>query len=197
MAAGDLCTLEQVKAVEGLASAEQDARIAVFIGLASKRVAQYMAPDKFTKDVAATVRFFQGDLIDGELLTDPIAETPTQIRVLDATGTVVASMVIPDDIVTLPRNRDAATEPITALRFRPSAPSVSGYEIEITAKFGWPAVPGDVVNATIETVRDYLRWNQSTKTQDRIQAGAGGFVDRDLTDKAKQMLHELRGYRVA
>lgn len=191
-----LCTLADVKTGAEIASGntQHDATIQEYISDVTDLINQYCAPTKFTVDGAASTRYFTGELVDGELLIDDLSAAPTEIVYLDTAGATAATLTLPDDIVLLPRNR-GATDPITGIAFRPSAPSPEGYEVAITGLWGWPVVPARVKAAAVETIRDWLRWNQPTQTQDTIGRPAG-FLGRDLPPRAKEELKRIRGVRV-
>lgn len=196
MARGPLITLQEFKTAAKIHGDEQDERIETFITQVSDLAHDYCAPHEFLPDPAATPRVFlvADGLTEDDWFYLPVAAMSAPPATVEALASDDTNLGPVSNFVTLPRNR-RDDEPITALRFT-TAPA--GAEVQVTAKWGWPAPPPRVKGAIVEAVRDWLRWTQALNTQDRTSQGSGnsGFVDRQLPSKTRTTLKAIRGYRL-
>lgn len=156
-------------------------------------------------DVSATDRYFDAeDSYDPrrrELWVWDLSAAPTEVQILDSAGDSAATLTISDDLVVLPRNR-RSWEPVERIRLRPSVVSPTpGQEIRVRGLWGWPAVPEDVRDACVVTVRSWLRqapvgggYDEFGEGRPMAPAPAGGWM---LPMAAKQRLRPYRRMGIA
>lgn len=201
MATGDLTTVAAVKAQLETSATSADAVIADLVTAASAAIRtwtsrEFAGPDDETRsfDVdgyAARSRF--------GLRIGDLRSAPTEVTFLDRTG--VGTLDPLTDLEYLPLVRRLGVDPITNLRTSGAAPFGFGSGVlQVRGDWGWPAVPEDVEQAAIVTVRSWLRqdsnrWANMYEGDDgRIIAPTpeGGFM---LPVAARQLLanYRLRG----
>jgi hypothetical protein len=112
-------------------------------------------------DATASDRYFEAtDAWDPgrrELWVWDLSTTPTEVEILDSDGSTLSTLTVATDLLLYPRNR-RPWEPVERIRLRPSATApVPGNEVRVRGIWGWPAVPEDIVDAVVDTVRSRLR----------------------------------------
>lgn len=136
------CTLDELREALRLDDVDDDLMLQTAISAASARIDAHCGRT-FTQDATATARTF--DVVDTRLLlVDDISTT---------SGLLVGGSPYSPNFTPDPLNAIAKGEPITALRAVPGALRVPGrrYEvtIDVTARWGWPAVPVAIKQASI------------------------------------------------
>jgi hypothetical protein len=193
--ADEYCTPAQVKGAHGVNPSDPsfDVVIPDFIQRASRAIDTW-CDRRFGKDAGASSRLFDVGGHSRQVPIGDLSAAPTAVTVLDESGATVSTLVVASDLVMLPLVR-REDEPITMLRFRPSAAGslTAGAQISVTGVWGFPQVPLDVVEATIETVREWLRFTQGvTVLAPPVDDGEGLGRSRSLPMKARNL---LAGYR--
>ena len=85
-----------------------------------------------------------------------MAATPTQVQIIDMNWTTVLETVAAGDILSLPLNRQP-WQPITHLRFQMDVTSLAeGMRVAVTGTWGFPAVPGNIRQATLDAVASVM-----------------------------------------
>ncbi|HEU4422062.1 MAG TPA: head-tail connector protein [Pilimelia sp.] len=166
-------SLTLLKASMKITAADRDELLTQALTAASRMVDSYTGRpvDGFTAAGSATARTFNpvGRITpDGWLLVDDIGSTTDLVVETGTTGAWTAIT----DYETGPDNAIAYGRPITSLA-RPTIgwPLVGAERVRITARWGWPSVPDQVVQATlIQALRLYRR-----KDSPEGVAGAGDF----------------------
>lgn len=158
MAQGDLTTLAAVKLQLETTVTDDDALLSDLITRASAAIKVHVGRE-FVGPAAAETRVIAvGERWDPEygLRVGDLRATPTAIDVLDADGALLGALTPGTHVTYLPLGRSASA-PITRLRLRSTATvaPVADGAVRITALWGWPAVPVDVEQACIWTVRDW------------------------------------------
>lgn len=146
----EYATLEQLKANLGITDDDDDPILERVLTAASRAVDNYCRR-RFWRDPAPVARYFDVSSCS-KLRVDDIADaTVTVATDADGDGTYETAWA-GSDFALLPRNAAADGEPWTHLgRAANSAlsfPRGAG-RVQVTATFGWPAVPPAVVEATL------------------------------------------------
>lgn len=201
--AGDLTSVDAVKASMETTSDATDALIQSTITSASRAIAEwsgreFVATGSETRRVE--VRAYQERTADARSIygipIGDMATAPTAVVARDAEDVVITTYDVANDLVYLPLYRDA-WEPITHIRLRPTAAELmASYVLAITGRFGFPQIPPDVAQACIVTVRSWLRrdssaWADIGADDPRMVSPAppGGWM---LPTAAKQLLRSYR-----
>lgn len=158
--AGLLCTVADVRSYLDLPPGDRgaDALIEQLIGRATRSISSYANREFVVEGSNPKTRTFEvGPWARGRIVpVGDMAAMPDEVRILDAAGDLVADV----DVAALqgyPLNRES-WQPITRLRFRPAAPTLSPeHQLEVEGDFGFPAVPADVAHATVVTVGIWVR----------------------------------------
>ena len=152
------CTAAQVKAQVGIPAADttDDTRVELAINAASRGVDGYTGR-RFWQDGSAIAReFYADDPMFAQV--DDISTTSGLIVKVDTNvdGTFATTLTISTHFVLTPRNAAARVPvwPYTGIQlttgsiaYLPSA-TWGRATLQVTAKFGWPAIPDDVTLAT-------------------------------------------------
>lgn len=185
MATQDLCTLADVKAMDpGLVNvgAGMDGVVAELITDASAALMAWSGRRYAPADAVASVRLVEAT---GTVLvrTPDMVAAPTMVRLLDVDQVTVvdASPVW----VPLPVERAPGDDPVTMLRFLGVAPSGV---VEVTARWGWPAVPARARRACVVTVMQWLRDQRALTRQSPDQFEPGAPPQRALPIAAMDLL---------
>lgn len=143
------------RARAGVLTGVDDATLAVQLDAVSEYLDQRLGRS-FGLDAQATPRYFAGS--GSVLWIDDCGAAPTAIEA-DLDGDGVYELAIPSTAVFLePANALARGWPVTRLVLRsgngvlaawPKAPQ----SVRVTARWGWPAVPGPIREATVVIVR--------------------------------------------
>lgn len=195
-----LCSVDDVRAFLQKPGADtaQDDIISVLIARASRAIMGYTGRDFVAEGTNPATRTFDVGVYSSMLATVgvPIGDmktTPTAVTILNADDDLLATITVADDLVLLPRNRPP-WQPITHLRFRPSATAPSdGDVLSVTGTWGWPQIPEDVSQACIVTVGIWMRREiQAFTTTFNLDEGR---LERPqaLPSAAIEMLRRYRG----
>lgn len=146
----EYATLAELKAARHITDTTHDSALESALTRASRAIDSKTGrdPDGFTLAASASARVFNpcGRLVDDLLLVDEIGDT---------TGLVVEVGSDDDgwdattDYETSPDNAIARGRPVTGLRHKTSWPLASTTRVRVTAKWGWPAVPDEIAQATL------------------------------------------------
>lgn len=178
---------------------DQDTAIANALAAASPLIHEWCGREFVALGTNPVARLFEinGYASTREIPIGDLSAAPTAVSTIDANGDTVATLTVADDIVALPLVRKP-WQPITALRIRPSAASLSSsYLLSVTGTWGFPAIPEDVKQACIVTVGIWIRRD--------VQAFASTFnldenrVERPraLPSAARDMLMRYRRIAIA
>lgn len=198
MADVDLTTLTAVRAFMQTPAADtgQDDLVQAEITRASLACMRYLDRRVRPLDTVDTVRLFRvgGAYRSREIRVKDLSAAPTTLRLLDEDAATVVATLAPADRVLLPLDRQA-TDPIEAIRLLPSAGTVApDYYLEVTGKWGWPAVPADVEEACILTVVGRMRANvQSFATAVNLPDADALGRPEGIPQSARRLLDYYRG----
>lgn len=151
-------TLDQVKQAKAITDTIDDSVLSIAIGAASRQI-----------DGVCGRRFWQdGDVVTREYFPDgPVVcftddiSTTTDLVVkvdLDLDGVFETTLVLNTDFMVEPRNAafETPAQPYTELSIVPIGsqqffpmPRYGRASVQVTAKFGWPAIPDDITQACI------------------------------------------------
>lgn len=204
MADVDLTTKAAVKVALDTSVTSSDTLIDVLVTRASETVMTWTGRRIRPLDGSATDRYFEAgdahsyDRANRRLWVHDLSAAPTQVEILDSAGASYATLVVADDLVLLPRNRET-WRPVESLRLRPTASAPApGQEVRVRGIWGWPAIPGDVEMAVILTVKSWLRQPPADLGGfDEFSGARGGFTPTPaggwmLPTAAKQLLRPYR-----
>jgi hypothetical protein len=173
----DLTTKEAVKLQMGLTSSGQDALIDALITPASVAVARWAGREFALAPAPETRSFEVSDPRDRpdrriRVRVGDLSDVPTIVSIFDRSGTAVGSPLI-SDVLLFPTLRRAG-ETIRSIEVAGGYWYGNGYRLDVTGTWGFPEVPPDVEQATIVTVRSWMR-------RDSSPMGAGSSGIRDVT----------------
>lgn len=158
-----LCTLEQAKSALNINDAADNVLIELAVGAASRSIEHYLGAHFFV-DTTATVREFVANDHLTVTITEGISTTSGLTVKTDSAGdgTFETTLVLNTDFVVRPTNAAVwyPKRPYTQIvRLTGSFPFPSNGEpgVEVTAKFGWPAIPDDVTLACILLAKDLVK----------------------------------------
>lgn len=152
-----LCSVESLKSRFGIGDTADDFELQGAVRAASRRIESYCGRERFWRDPAVTTRTFQAD-------NSRSCRVPVGIST--ATGLIVKIDEAGDGTfgTTLTVNTDFILRPTDALSKSPAWPHTEVWladnysfpvlcngrdGVQITARFGWPAVPDDVREAAL------------------------------------------------
>ena len=145
----EYCSVDELRAALRLDDYEDDVMLGTAIGAASARIDSYCGRT-FGQAAQASARSF--DVKDATfLLVDDISTT---------SGLLVAGVGYTGRFTPDPLNALALGHPVTALRANPGALQ-EGTTVEVTARWGWPAVPVAIKQATIILAGRYSKRGDS------------------------------------
>lgn len=161
-------TLEQFKSYLTIGDTVDDDELYIALNAAQAWISSNVRV--FDKADTATARQFNVCTNDGLLLVDDISSlTDLAVGSSNGDGTFTA---VTSGWTTAPLSALTRTpaRPITGIQFTPYAPYIGPYGIQVTARWGWPAVPSEVTEATL------LLASRLFKRKDSPQ-GVAGFGD--------------------
>lgn len=150
------CTLEQIKTELGLDDELDSTLLELSVAAASRQI-DGQCGRRFWQDATAVTRTYDADS-SGLVEVDDISTTVGLIVKVDydGTGGYATTLTVGTDYLVAPVNAAAAApvRPYTELQmvgtsnaYFPTGWSRPG--VQVTAKFGWPAVPDDITKACI------------------------------------------------
>lgn len=152
-------TLADVKSVSGMSStdATRDDLLNYAINAATKLIDNETGR-KFTLDTSATARTFTPNAFEDVLILDDIGSTTGLVVETGSFGSTTWDTLASTDYEVSPVNAIAKGKPITGL-YRPTGWGYSPYvRVRVTAKWGWPSIPDEVVQAClIQALRLFKR----------------------------------------
>lgn len=177
-------TLDAVKDELGRSDVANDARIEAAINSASRQIDDFTGR-RFWQDTNVVAREFYADdyseLISGVEQPFDISTTTGLIVKLDTadTGTFGTTLTINTHFVLTPPNAADDGEPFTGIRLVDSLYSFpmssSGRPgVQITAKFGWAAIPDPVVQACL--IQSVLLYKATDAAMGGLSFGDGAFL---------------------
>ena len=195
--ASDYCDRSALAAAVGLRDSDDDPLLDAAITAASRQIDDYCGRS-FWQDTAVVAREFYAtpcevDLLDVEGVAREISTTTGLIVKTDndGDGTFETTLTIGTDFVLLPRNAAADGEGFhTVVASGATFPrgSLARPGVQITAKFGWPAVPDSVERACIAQASQIYKSKDlvlgSTSTVD----GASLYAPSKLSGFAQALL---------
>lgn len=178
---------------------DQDTAIANALAAASQLIHEHTGREIVCVGTNPVARLIEigGYACTRDIPVGDLASAPTAVSTIDAYGDTVETLTVADDIVALPLVRKP-WQPITDLRIRPSAASLSEtYLMSVTGTWGFPVIPSFVRQACVVTVGIWMRRD--------IQAFAATFnldenrVERPraLPSAAKDLLLPIRRLGIA
>jgi hypothetical protein len=191
----DLATLKGNLGID-LSDTTRDTQLTLRLASASRAIDKFTGRRRggFSKDSAATARVYQpGHRLlgtrDGELfMVDEIADTAGLVVETGTTASYTA--VAATEFEALPENAIADSEPITAF-LRLSWGLGYTLRMRVTAKWGWPAVPDEVHEATL--LQASRLWNRKGSPQGVINSAEwGGVRVARLDPDVKEMIQHLK-----
>jgi hypothetical protein len=192
--ADEYCTVAQVKGAHGIPASDPsfDVVIEDLIPRASRAIDTW-CDRRFGKEPAGATRLFDVRGHSRQVPIGDLSAAPTSVAVMDENGTTVSTPTVATDLEMLPLVR-REDEPITMIRFRPSAAAAlgPGAQLAVTGVWGFPQVPLDVADAAIEAVREWLRFTQGVTTVSPLYDDDGVRPSRALPLKARHLLATYR-----
>ncbi len=178
-------TLADFKTAVTISDSVDDTDIESAIEAASRQI-DALANRKFWQDSSVVARTYW-PCSSREVWVDDISTTTGLIVKVDndGNGTFETTLTIDVDFILLPTNAAAEypVRPYECIRLLTTG-SLSIFpltttgrpSVQVTAKFGWPAVPDAVERATISQARNV--WKAVDAANDTIQVSAEGFAFR-------------------
>ncbi len=151
--ANEYATAEELKQAARIEDTVDDDTIALALGAASRMIDNF-CHRRFWLDTTATVRYFDGGRRCGSIYVDDIGSLTDLAVAVDQAGgdTYADAWTVATHFRLLPRNAAADGHPWTQIETvtggGESFPAYAG-SVRVTARFGWPAVPDEVKQATL------------------------------------------------
>ena len=152
---------------------------------------------RFFADNADKTRYYTPD-DNYALKVDPLSASPTSVSI-DRTGTRSYTALTEDtDFELWPFNAALDGNPYTEIRI---ISALSGYTfplttkgVKVVAKFGYPAIPKDVHNATLEIAQSANASRSGQPNAGKISVTAGGVVIRpeEVPAMAQRVIQHYR-----
>lgn len=151
------CSLPDLKSVGRVESADDDPFLETCISAASRTIDRWCGRSHgFWQDSTVQTRDYTPD-DSGSVYTDDISTATGLIVKTDTAidGTFATTLTITTDFLLYPRNADKETpvRPWSLIRVASGSsqtfPVAARPTVQVTAKFGWPAVPDEVKLAAI------------------------------------------------
>ena len=194
MATTQYATLSDVKAWLGITTTDQDDNLNQVIPVASRMI-----------DRHCRRRFWIDDLVSDRVFTAEFADLLTVPDIATDTGIVVKTDTTNDGsydqtwtensrttwgyrlepVNAQAETEDIADEPYTSIVVLAGSFPSGKYAVQVTAKYGWPAVPEDIETATVMLAARI--W----KRKDAILGVAGG-PEVGITELAKRMDPDIK-----
>lgn len=160
----DYCTTAELKAWIGLSESTYDTLAALCVTAASRDVDTYCNRQFGVLSSGQARRYVcGGDCINGRMalgVDDLMTTTDLAVVTLDAEGQPDQTLTVNTDFLLWPYNADENSRPWTYLALTASSPAsfYPGLEVQVTARWGWTAVPDTVKQATlIDAARIFSR----------------------------------------
>jgi hypothetical protein len=155
--AGLYCTVEALKSRLVIENTADDHELTRAVRAASRLVDSYCGrrPRAFSRDTAVTTRTFPASSSREVFITEGISTATGLIVKTDeaATGAFATTLTVDTDFLLRPSNALADGWPYTEIWLADNYafPILSNgrHGVQITARFGWPAVPDDVSEAAL------------------------------------------------
>jgi len=187
-AAGLYCTVEALKSRLGITATSDDHELTRAVRAASRLADSYCGrrPNAFGRDTAVTVRTFPACSTRTVQVTEGIS---TLIGLVvktdeDGDGTFERTLAITTDFLARPENALADGLPVTELWLADnySFPVLSNgrHGVQVTARFGWPAIPDDVSEAALLLAQKLFKRKETS-------TGVVGFDGQGITVRVRQL----------
>ena len=189
----------QYRAVVGMTDTGQDADILTDLTAVSRYIEGKLRRF-FNKDAAAVSRVY----IPGEntiaIWVDDLAAAPTAIKLDTGRDGLFATTLTATDYELLPFNaiREPEPRPYTSISMTPWGKYSSfneGERVQVTATFGWPAVPPAVQRATIHLTA-ILRLESPRATRRISELAETIETSQDAQFIVKQLVEQYKIWRV-
>jgi len=178
------CNLMQLKADLQIRDAADDSRLEIAISAASRQIDGHCG-QRFWQDASVVAREFYAEDVNIVRVPEGISTTTGLIVKIDTNddGTFATTLTISTEFLLWPVNAadEVPVQPFRAVRlvdgdyyFPMSASGRPG--CQITAKFGWPAVPSDVTKACL--IQAAQLFKASDAVFGGVQLGLDGGVFR-------------------
>lgn len=196
-----LCSLAEVKAADpaglGNVGGDLDDVIEQYITDASEAIIRWTGRRYAPFDAAPSARVFDLAKVgrDGVVWVTDLGANPTLIRLLDEDATTVVQTVAASGYRVEPLVREQG-EPITRIRLLDQARPAGGL-LEVTGRWGWPAVPRRAARACVVTVVSWLRDARALTPQSPEQFEPGSPPMRMLPMAARDLVMMDRRMGVA
>ncbi|MEV1049666.1 phage head-tail connector protein [Streptomyces sp. NPDC049887] len=192
--ANEYATISSLKVALNMSDTTRDDLLTAALAAASRQIDQNCGR-RFYLDAAVSERTYNPEFrtvehTTGELLiVDDIGSTTGLVV---ETGSVGGTYTAITDYETWPENASAQGLPITGLvRYSGTWGTRGTARVQVTAKWGWPAVPDEIVQATIlQALRLYKRKDSPEGVLGSADWGAVrvGRVDPDVYELCKRFM---------
>jgi hypothetical protein len=148
------CDLDELKSELGITDTDDDTKLTRAIAAASRQIDQYCGR-RFWQDPDPVARRFRPDSA-GVVYVDDISTSDDLIVAVDdsATGVYGTTLTVDSDFFLEPFNASSSipVRPYEEIHIGDTSqayfPSFRNASVQITARWGWPAVPDDICKAT-------------------------------------------------
>ena len=195
----DYCTAAELEAELGISDSLDGTQTALAVSAASSQIESYCGR-RFWQDSTVVVREFYPespvcvDLLDQGGVATEISTTTGLIVKVDGAGdgTFSTTWTISTDFILLPRNAVADESGFHEIRAVNTAafPNLSNGRaaVQVTAKFGWPAVPVDVKKACLVQAAQLFKSKDAVFGAMALGDSGALFVKAALNPTAKALL---------
>ena len=192
-------TVSQYRSVVGKTDTAQDGDIQTDLAAISRYLDGKMGRF-FTRDVNAVARIYVPEDSGPTLWVDDLSAAPTSIRVDSESDGQYATTLTTADYELLPLNANKGSEPRPYTRIRVTpwgdySEFVEGVRVEVTARYGWPAVPDAIHRATIHMTA-ILRLETPRATRRIAELGDIMEASPDAMSIVRQLTDQYKIWRV-
>jgi hypothetical protein len=176
--------LQSVLAEIGITNANSDARIEAAINAASRQIDDYTGRRFWQDSTVQTREFYADDYRELMSAADQVLDISTATGLIvkidtNDDGTFGTTLTVGAHFVLLPTNAADDSEPFTGIRMVDSIYNFPRYTsgrpgVQVTAKFGWAAVPDPVAQACL--VQSVLLFKATDAAMGGLSFGDGAFM---------------------
>ena len=192
-------TPAEYRRVIGMTDAGLDADISVDLMAVSRYLDGEMRRF-FSRDAASVIRVYAPQYDTKALTVDDMSAAPSQVRVDTAGDGTFATMLPVAAYELLPRNAVMSPEPapFTQIALVPwgTLPTFrAGQRVEVTARWGWPAVPEAIRRATIH-ITAILRLETPRATKRIAELGDTIETSHQAQNIVRQLINQYKVWLV-
>lgn len=197
----DYATTAQLASELGIHDSDDNTELALAISAASRQIDGWLGRRIYQDTSVATREFYAASSICVDLLEQPDEGPSTEISTTtglivkiddDGDGTFETTLTISTDFLLMPRNAAADNRGFSEIllvdNYNFPRPSNGRAGVQVTAKFGWPAVPDDVEKACLVQAAQLFKSKDAVFGAVALGDSQAMFMRASLNASAKALL---------